>query len=142
MNIEVLQDIDSATFSSFKKKEYPEVDKEHYGLPLPDFTEHKYTLVAKENNQIVGYITISVELGVAYIISLLVAKKYQRQGIATKLIRQAEQKAKELGAHKIWLNTGVHWDAKHLYTRLGYIQRCTLPNFYGHQDFILLDKAL
>ena len=67
-------------------------DKEHYGEPLPDFTKHAYTFVAKEGKDIFGYITIKIELGVVCVDSLIVGHNVQRQGIGTKLIKKAEEK--------------------------------------------------
>lgn len=142
MNIEKIKDIDKEQLKFFKEREYPQVDREHYGESLPDFEEYEYTFVAKEEENIVGYITIKLELGVALIRSLLVGHESQRRGVATQLVAQAEREAKKLGAHKIWLETGVEWSARNLYESLGYVERCILKNFYGHKDFIIFDKDL
>ena len=142
MNIEKIKDIDKEQFKSFGEREYPQVDREHYGESLPDFEEYEYTFVAKEQENIVGYITIKLELGVALIKSLLVGHEFYRRGVATQLLQEAEREAKKLGAHKIWLETGVEWSARKLYDSLGYVERGILKNFYGHKDFIIFDKDL
>ena len=58
------------------------------------------------------------------------------------LISEAERKAKELGAHKISLETGLTWTAKSFYEKQGYQVRTILPNDVAHQDFVLMDKML
>lgn len=142
MNIEKIQETDLDQFKSFKNREYSQVDRDHYGDPLPDFDKHEFTFVAKVDGHIEGYITVFLELGVALIKSLLVGSDFQRRGIATQLVERAEHEAKKLGAHKIWLETGAEWNARKLYESLGYTNRCTFKNFYGHQDFIFFDKEL
>ena len=142
MHIEKIQNIDRELLKSFKEREYPQVDREHYGETLPDFEKYEYTFVAKEEENIIGYITIELELGVALIRSLMVGHESQRRGVATQLVEQAEREVKKLGAHKIWLQTGFEWSAQKLYTSLGYVERCVLKNFYGHKDFMIFDKEL
>ncbi len=133
-NIKLLQD--------FKDTEYPKVDKEHYGENLPNFETYEFTLTSKEDEKITGFIHIIVRLGIAYIDSLLVGEQFRKKGIGQKLVIEAETKAKFLGAHKIWLDTGLNWGAKEFYERLGYTIRTILPNDVAHQDCILMDKML
>lgn len=142
MKIVKLEQKDSSLFKSFKKEEWPEADKEHYGSQQPDFSKHSFTFVAKKEVEILGYIFFTIEQGVAYIDSLIVGKKIRRQGVAKQLMEKAENEAKSVGAHKIYLETGIDWDAKHLYELLGYKVRVILPNHYGHRDFVLMDKEL
>ena len=49
---------------------------------------------------------------------------------------------KTLGAHKVSLETGVNWEARKIYEKLGYKVRTHLPNDFGHQEFVLMDKEL
>lgn len=142
MDIIELEDQQGDTLKAFEDSEYPLVDKEHFGNQLPNFNNSSHTLVMKDGDSIAGYITIDIKLGIAYINSLLIGKNYRRKGIGKQLVAKAEAKARSLGAHKIWLETGRGWDAKQFYEALGYMVRTILPDDAGHQDFVLMDKML
>ncbi len=142
MNIIQLTDTTIPELASFKKKEWGHADKEHYGEQLPDFSKNTYTFIAKEDDHIVGYITLTAELGVALVNSIIVGMEFRRRGIAKQLLTKAEEEAKKLGVHKIVLETGVTWSARYVYESMGYTIRCTMPNHYANQDFVLLDKTL
>jgi GNAT superfamily N-acetyltransferase len=142
MNIEQLEDTNNAEFALFHKGIWAHADKAHYGDPLPDFTKHALTFVAKDVTGMLGYITLHSELGVANIDSLIVHDSAQRQGVGTQLLKRAEEEATKLGCHKIWIQTGIDWSARKLYESEGYILRCTLPNYYAKRDFVILDKDL
>ncbi len=142
MKIQKLEDVKDAEYISFKKREWVYADKEHYGDSFPDFTKYFYVYTAKEQGKIVGAISIVIDMGVVCIESLLVAQDAQRSGIGTILMKKVEEEAKELGCHKIWIETGFDWSARKLYESLGYTLRCTLPNYYAHKDFVILDKDI
>jgi ribosomal protein S18 acetylase RimI-like enzyme len=128
--------------NQFKKKEYPISDKENYGDTHPNFTPIKFTLVAKKNEEIIGFISCVVKAGITYIDCVLVSFDHRRGGIGRRLVSEAENKAKELGSHKIWLETGSNWTAKKLYEKIGYSVRTILPNDTAHQEYVLMDKML
>lgn len=127
---------------AFKRVEYPEVDKDHYGDNRPDFKVYHFTLLAEDKGAIVGYIGVTVKLGVAYIDSLLVGKSHRNKGIGKSLVLKAEEKAKTYNAHKIWLETGANWGTEKFYKDLGYSVRCKLPNDVAHIEAIAMDKML
>jgi ribosomal protein S18 acetylase RimI-like enzyme len=127
---------------SFKRAEYPEVDKDHYGDVRPDFKEYHFTLLAEEEESIIGYISVTVKMGIAYIESLLVGKAHRNKGVGKSLVLQAEEKAKSYNAHKIWLETGANWGTEKFYADLGYSVRCKLPNDVAHIDGLTMDKML
>lgn len=140
----------------FAKKVWLAADKEHYGDTIPDFTRHKFTLVAREHasafknttseisssEDILGYIMVTIDTGVALVQPLMVKTELKGRGIGTQLMQAAEKKAKDLGAHKMCLETGVDWKAKDFYLKNGYAVRAVLPNHYGHYDSVLMDKML
>lgn len=142
MNIIELNPAEKPNLQAFKDAEYPAVDKAHYGDNPPNWESHEFTLVTKEGESITGFIAISIRLGIAYINSLLVGEKFRNQGIGQKLVLAAEEKAKSLGAHKIWLETGKDWGTEKFYERLGYSIRTILPNDVGHQECLMMDKML
>lgn len=142
MKIIKLEDIDKSLLELFKGEEWPEADREHYGNLNLDFSKDSFTLLAKDGDIVMAYMSFFVELGVAQIDSLIVGKKFRRKGLAMKLINEVEFQAKSLGAHKVRLETGVNWKAKYLYEKLGYNVRAVLPNYYANQDFVLMDKNI
>jgi ribosomal protein S18 acetylase RimI-like enzyme len=142
MDIIKLEEDHKTLLEAFKREEWPEVDNEHYNNPNLDFSKRSFTLLAKDGDIILAYISFFIELGVAQIDSLIVGKKSRREGLATKLMQEAESQAKLLGAHKVRLETGVNWRAKSLYEKLGYSVRAVLPNYYGNNDFVLMDKNI
>jgi ribosomal protein S18 acetylase RimI-like enzyme len=141
MEIKELQDSEITEFESFKATEWKIADQEHYGNQPPNFDKYTFTLVAKQE-AIVGQVEVEVCQGVARVTSLLVSNNHQGQGVGSQLMAAAEQKAKELGAHKISLETGINWAAKAFYEKQGYQVRTVLPNDVAHQDFVLMDKML
>lgn len=73
------------------------------------------SLVAELNNQLVGFIDIT-ESG--YLDRLYVHKDFQRNGIATSLFCQVEQKAKEKGISEI--STEASITAKSFFEAIGF----------------------
>ncbi len=142
MQITELQSNEQNILQSFKDKEYPATDNEHYGDNIPDFTEKEFTLISKESEVITGQIHIVIRYGIAYIDSLLIGTEYRGKGLGKQLVEMAELKAKKDGAHKIWLETGSTWSARGFYEKLGYAVRAILPNDVGHQECVLMDKML
>ena len=64
------------------------------------------------------------------------------KGIGSALILAAETKAKEIGVHKMWLETGTTWKAKMFYEKCGYTVRIILPNHIAGYEFVLMDKMI
>ncbi len=142
INIEHLEESQLPLLKDFSAREWPSVDKEHYGDREVDFTKCKFALAAKEGTTMLGYITLMFDMGVLHMDSLIEAEAHRGKGIATKLAQAAEEKGKSMGAHKIWLETGKDWSAKNFYEKRGYQVRANLDNYYAHQDFVLMDKEL
>lgn len=131
---------DEANLESFKAKVWPAADAEHYGDKQPDFNKKEFTLIAKEHDEIVGYISMIIDSGVAQIEPLMVHPR--GKGIGSALITAAEEKAKSMGVHKVWLETGSTWEAKKFYEKHGYTVRTILPNHTGGHEFVLMDKMV
>lgn len=142
MKIEELNPSEKEILSQFKAANYPSIDKDHYGETLPDFTQTEVTLIARDNGNIVGYLDLSVCLGVAAIKSLMVGVEYQGKGFGSELVRNAEERVRSLNAHKVTVETGLSWKAKPFYEKLGYAVRAILPNDFNGEDAVLLDKML
>ncbi|MDN4599662.1 GNAT family N-acetyltransferase [Paenibacillus sp. F6_3S_P_1C] len=85
------------------------------------------TFVALSENAVVGFVTIvqalsvGVTIGYLHIQALAVKKEFQHRGVGTKLLRQTENYAKELGISSIILCSGFkRTDAHAFYEHNGY----------------------
>jgi ribosomal-protein-alanine N-acetyltransferase len=95
------------------------------------------SLVAVVENEIVGFIIglvyENVKIGnVGHILTLDVATKHRRKGVAMKLLQELERKFREKGIKACFLE--VRFDneaAKRLYEKLGYREIACLRNYYG-----------
>ena len=142
MEIKEITAEEKSELGTFKASNYPAIDKDHYGELLPDFTETEVTLIARDNGNIVGYLDMSVAVGVASLKSLMVGVDCQGKGFGSELVQKAEEKARSLNAHKVTVETGLGWKAKPFYEKLGYTVRAILPNDFNGEDAVLLDKML
>lgn len=142
MEIIEIKSSDIQELELFKSQVWPLADKEHYGENQPNFYRNTFTLVAKENHDIIGYISVIIDTGIAQIEPLMVKTELKGKGVGTKLLKSAEEKSKEIGVHKIWLETGSDWLAKIFYEKHGYSVRVILPNHTGGRDFLLMDKMI
>jgi len=142
MQIRKLTEKDVTLLENLKSKVWPMADSEHYGENQPKFFKETFTLLAEENNVILGYITVIVDTGVAQIEPLMVSYDSQGRGIGALLLKEGEEKAHSLGAHKIWLETGADWKARKFYEKHGYKVRAILPHHTGDREFVLMDKIL
>lgn len=138
-----LTDAEKPALKAFSAREWPSADREHFGDTAQlDWSKPTITLAAKADEDIVGYITIELDMGVIYMESLIVAESHRGQGIARQLVTAAEEWGRSKGAHKISLETGANWKAKDFYLKLGYAIRAELPDYYAHRDYVLMDKDL
>ncbi len=139
--IEIAKEQDSL-LENIKSNAWPPADREHYGENQPEFYKKEFTLAVKESEEIVGYVSVIIDTGVAQIEPLMVKTERKGMGIGTMLIKAAEEKAKSLGAHKVWLETGSDWKSKAFYEKHGYSIRTILPNHTDGREFVLMDKML
>jgi len=59
-------------------------------------------IIAKDNNQLIGYLALHIHtMELAEIRSFVVAKPYRHRGIGTALIDEAKKEAQELGVSRI-----------------------------------------
>lgn len=142
MKITKFEQSQSEQLEVFKAKAWPVADIEHYRENPPHFFNESFTLVAEEDENIVGYITVVCDSGVAQIEPLMVDPDKKGQGIGSALLEETEKIAKEKGIHKLWLETDKEWKAKEFYLKHGYTIRAELPNHIGKQTFVLMDKFI
>jgi GNAT superfamily N-acetyltransferase len=127
---------------AFKEAHYPAADLEHYGASQPNFRKLTWTLVARDGEDIAGFLLLVIDTDVAIIDEFLVHTDKRRQGVGMSLLRSAEEKAREQGCHVVKLETGADWKARQFYEKHGYVLRAELNRYYGGRDFVLMDKIL
>ena len=106
------------------------------------------SLMAKIDEEIAGFIigliynTKSEKIG--HVLTLDVAKKYRRKGVAIKLMRKLEEKFRENDVKECFLEVRIDNEAaKRLYKKLGYREIACLKDYYGNGlNGIRLRKAL
>jgi ribosomal protein S18 acetylase RimI-like enzyme len=142
--MEIKEITDQSILRAFKDVEWPLVDVAHFenNSALVDRDEVKLTYAALFDDKVAGYVKIETDMGVCKIESIIVGREYTKRGIGKALMLQAETKAKELGCHKVTLETGFNWEAKLFYEKLGYVTILIMKNHYAHGDFVLMEKYL
>ena len=109
-------------------------------------TENRSLLVAKSDDEIVGYILIIYHPGtrLARVYSLAVAHHCRGKGIARKLMITGEEAANEDGRHYLRLEVGVDNEpAIKLYESLGYQKFGIYRDYYqDHRDAVRYQKRI
>jgi len=106
------------------------------------------SLMAKIGEEIAGFIigliynTKSEKIG--HVLTLDVARKYRRKGVAIELMRKLEEKFRENDVKECFLEVRIDNEAaKKLYKKLGYGEIACLKDYYGNGlHGIRLKKAL
>jgi len=106
------------------------------------------SLMAKIGEEIAGFIigliynTKSEKIG--HVLTLDVARKYRRKGVAIELMRKLEEKFRENDVKECFLEVRIDNEAaKRLYKKLGYREIACLKDYYGNGSHgIRLKKAL
>lgn len=89
-------------------------------------------LCARQGERVAGYIGVQEIVGEAYITNVAVTADCRRQGMAEKLLEEAENGAKERGCVMITLEVRAsNSAAKSLYFKRGFKSVGTRKNFYS-----------
>lgn len=146
MNIEVklatLEDIDSIYDI--------QVDNIHSPLSketiTEDFKKNNYIyVIAKNNKEVVGYITLSYILETADIISVAVKDGYKGKNIFSKMLNFIENILKEKNVEEIFLEVReTNSSAIKAYTKNNFKQISTRKNYYENpvENAIIMKKIL
>lgn len=117
-------------------------DTEHFGELLHDYSKKKFLYIARHNGEMVAYIVFETNMGVATIDVVTVKLSDKGQTIGRELIKYVIEQARRKECHVIKLETGVSWKARLIYEKLGFKIRAVLPNYYGNQEYVLMDMKL
>ncbi len=95
--------------------------------------DNAHFLVAKAGDKVIGYIGVHEVAGEAYIANIAVKPEYRRMKIASALMTQAENGAKERGCEFISLEVRKsNVPAISLYEKRGYTVKGERKNFYSN----------
>lgn len=140
MKINVLKNVPKK-LEEFSHNEWKKYNTKHYGLDAV-WESGKYSIVAKEEEKVIGLIQFVHDGGVIYLDNLIIVEEFQGKGVGKKLMLKLEKMAKKLNCHKIFLYTGKGWEAPKFYEKLGYKKTANLPNHFMHKDFYEYTKFL
>lgn len=102
-------------------------------------------LVAKEENEVIGYIGMSIVIDEGYIFNVAVREKYRNNGIATALINELVTYGKKNNFSFITLEVREsNLPAISLYSKFGFIKAGERKDYYSNpkENAILLTKYL
>ncbi len=130
------------TLAEFQTTEWALSDTQHFGEVSRDYSKKKFLYLARAEGQITGYIVLETNMGVATIEVVIVKLSERGQGIGKMLIKHVIDKAIHKDCHVIKLETGVNWQSRLVYEKMGFHIRAVLPNYYGNQEYVLMDMKL
>lgn len=102
-------------------------------------------LVAKEENEVIGYIGMSIVIDEGYIFNVAVREKYRNKGVATALINELVTYGKKNNFSFITLEVREsNLPAILLYSKFGFIKAGERKDYYSNpkENAILLTKYL
>jgi ribosomal-protein-alanine N-acetyltransferase len=104
--------------------------------------EHRLLLVAKDEDQVIGYAAINIGDLEAEIMTIAVHPEHQRQGLGSAFMRAMLQPVEAAGVRHVLLEVEVGNDAAvTLYERFGFIRNGVRPNYYGlGSDAMLMER--
>lgn len=106
--------------------------------------ENHYYIVAKENDDVVGYAGISYVLDIADLLSIVVDKSKTRQGIASLMLEDLIEYCTQNSIREIILEVRKsNTSAQNLYSKYGFKQISIRKNYYDNiENAIIMKKEL
>jgi ribosomal protein S18 acetylase RimI-like enzyme len=103
----------------------------------------KYAFAAYANKKIVGYVSLRINGGTAYLSQLIVSDSVRGHGVGTSLLKKFESYAKLNKCHLAYLETHEkNTAALSLYKHNGYNIIATMTNNRFHFTWYILSKRL
>ena len=88
--------------------------------------QHSYTLVAKYNNRIIGFIQINFHNKIGNVSHLYILPGYERNSIGTQLFCLVKERAVQLNIHKLHIESTLN--AVSYYEKIGFINKGLIPD--------------
>ncbi len=116
----------------------------HFDILVDELNAKNSTyIVAKLNQQIVGFAGIKILLDEADIMNVVVKKNFRNQGIASLLLEKLICLSKELNLSSITLEVmEENYSAIHLYKKFGFKQIGKRKNYYHNKDGLIMCKRI
>jgi ribosomal-protein-alanine N-acetyltransferase len=103
--------------------------------------------VLRSGAELIGYFVLMVAAGEAHLLNLSIAALRQRAGYGSRMLREAAEHARSLGARSLFLEVRPsNRGAQALYTRFGFrkvaVRRAYYPAPQGREDALVLTLPL
>lgn len=144
MNVKI-QEITPSDFKSFKDVFNSEFDDFWNLQTLQQEIEasNTYYIVAKYNNQVIGFAGIKITLDSADIMNIVVKKDFRKKGVGTFLVENLIKKCDNLNISKLFLEVNEeNIYAINLYSKLGFKQISIRKNYYKDKSAKIMLKKL
>ena len=106
-------------------------------------SENSSYLIARMNDEIIGFAGIKVVLDEADIMNIVIKKNYRNQGIGTLLLENLISLAKKLNLKSLSLEVSEkNLPAIHLYQKFGFESLGVRKNYYQDKNGIIMTKKL
>lgn len=106
-------------------------------------SENSQYLVAKLNNEIIGFAGIKIIIDEADIMNIVTKKAYRNQGIGTLLLNEIISLCQKLNLNSISLEVNeINKSAIHLYKNFGFEKVGNRKKYYNNSNAILMTKGL
>lgn len=106
-------------------------------------SENSSYLIAKMNDEIIGFAGIKVVLDEADIMNIVVRRNYRNHGIGTLLLESLISLAKRLNLNSLSLEVSEeNLPAIHLYQKFGFESLGVRKNYYQDKNGIIMTKKL
>lgn len=106
-------------------------------------SENSSYLIARMNDEIIGFAGIKVVLDEADIMNIVIKKNYRNQGIGTLLLENLISLAKRLNLNSLSLEVSEkNLPAIHLYQKFGFESLGVRKNYYQDKNGIIMTKKL
>jgi len=132
---------DTDEINTFLRGEWTIADQEHFGRAI-NWEKRHLTFVARQDGELIGVIELMVQAGVMHIEDIIIKHSWRRKGVGEALIRRAEDVARELNLHKVYLETGKTWQATRFYHALGYEETGILSHHLAGHDYVEFTKLI
>jgi ribosomal protein S18 acetylase RimI-like enzyme len=130
---------DAKSVDAFATKEWAIFNRERNYK----WKETKHTFAAYEDKKVVGFASLKINGGAAYLSQLIVLKEARRKMIGSILLQKFEQYAKRNNCHVAYLETSErHSEALRFYKRHGYKIMAKLNNNKFHLTWYFMAKPL
>lgn len=106
--------------------------------------ENSYVIIAKDNNEIVGFADLKIIIDSADIMNIVVRKTYRHNGIGSILLEHLINYAKSKNLKSVTLEVNEHnLSAVHLYDKFSFDKIGIRKKYYnGESDAIIMSKNL